>query len=215
MNLDELKTVWKDYDRRLQTTRLINEKIISIMIAERSHNRFAKARKEYLMGLIWMFFCFTLSIVVIVTNPFDYSYAFQYGPMAIFGAGLMILIFGLLRSCLTFQNIAITQNNVGDALKSIISVYEKPKKFFHYTIIVFLFSQVVLFPLSFLPRNIENTGLGAALAERLIPIAISSLILYAAYRLGVFKQRHVGKFKEDLSELHALKKMSAELLNEN
>jgi hypothetical protein len=211
MNLDELKAVWKAYDRKLQSTQAINERIIVSMITERSGNRFSKVRKRYILGLTWMFICLMVSVLILLTNPFDYEYTLQYIPMVIFAVGVTILITGMTISYLKMQGITITHQNVGEALKDIIAVYEKPKKFLYYTVIVFLFSQVFLFPLSFLPRSIENKGLWPALAERVIPISIAALMLFVAYKLGAFKERHVDKFREDLNELESLKAMAAEL----
>lgn len=211
MNLDELKTAWKAYDRKLQSTQAINEKIIVSMVTERSGNRFSKVRKQYILGLAWMLICLMFSVLIILTNPFDYEYTLQYIPMVIFAVGVTILITGMTISYLKIHGITITHQNVGEALKDIIAVYEKPKKFLYYTVIVFLFSQVFLFPLSFLPRSIENKGLWPALAERIIPISIAALMVFVAYKLGAFKERHVDKFREDLNELESLKAMAAEL----
>lgn len=215
MNLDDLKTAWKEYDRKLQSTQVINEKIIVSMITERSGSRFSKVRRQYMLGFAWMFICLTFGILIILTNPFDYRYTFQYIPMILFAIGLIIIMGGMSQAYLALQKITITHNTIDEALKKIIAVYEKPKKFLHYTIVVFLFSQVFLFPLSFLPRSVETRGLWPALAECIIPISIAALMVFAAYKLGAFKERHVGKFREDLSELEALKAMSAELVNEN
>ena len=211
MNLDELKTAWKVYDRKLQSTKAINEKIIISMITERSGSRYAKVWRQYIIGIAWMLICLAFSILVIFTNPFDYRYNIQYIPMVIFAASMIVLLGGMFRSFMEMQRITITQHNVGDALKGIIAIYEKPKKFFHYIIMVFLFSQVVLLPLSFLPRNLDTMGLSTALAERLIPISIAALVLFLAYKLGAFKERQADKFREDLNELESLKAMSAEL----
>lgn len=211
MNLDELKTSWKEYDRKLKTTQQMNEKILLSMITERVGNRFATVKRNYVISFSWMGLWLAFSILVIATNPFDYDYSIQYVPMLIFAVGLSILITGLVRSYQVFQKIDINQYNVGEGLKRIIAVYERPKKFFGYTVIVFLFSQVVLFPLSFLPRIIDRMGFVPALAERMIPIVIGGLLLFVAFKLGAFKERHVGKFKEDLNELEELKAMSAEL----
>jgi hypothetical protein len=93
-------------------------------------------------------------------------------------------------------------------------VYVKPKKFLRYTLVIFLVSQVFLFPLSFLPPNIERMGLWKALAERIIPISISALMLFIAYKLGAFKDRHGKKFREDQRELQELRTMSLELQDE-
>ncbi|MEX2230631.1 MAG: hypothetical protein WD824_00615 [Cyclobacteriaceae bacterium] len=211
MNLDDLKTAWKVYDRKLQSTQAINEKIIISMITERSDTRFSKVRKQYVIGFLWMFVCAAFGILVILTNPFDYQQTIQYIPMVIFITGLAILMGGMTTRYFALQKIIISHNNIGEALKQVIAEYEKPRKFLYYTVIVFLFSQAFLFPLSFLPRSIEIRGLWPALGERLIPISIAVLMLLAAYKLGAFKTRHVDKFREDLNELESLKAMSAEL----
>jgi len=215
MNLDDFKTAWKVYDRKLQSTQALNEKIIASMITERSDNRFAKVRRQYILGFCWMFICMAFGILVILTNPFDYGQTIQYIPMVIFVSGLVILMTGLTMRYFALRKIIISHNNIGQALKQVIAVYEKPRKFLYYTVIVFLFSQVFLFPLTFLPRSIETSGLWPALGERLIPISIAALMLFAAYKLGAFKERHVDKFREDLSELEMLKAMSAELVCED
>lgn len=85
----------------------------------------------------------------------------------------------------------------------------------NYTVIIFLFSQVFLFPLAFLPRSIEARGLWPTLAERLIPISIAAIILFVAYKFGAFKVRHIDNFRKDLTELEQLKAMSAELGRQN
>jgi hypothetical protein len=117
----------------------------------------------------------------------------------------------LSKAYVRLKDIRITHNNVDESLKKIIAIYEKPKKFLYGTVVVFLFSQTVLFPLSFLPRSVERMGLWSALGERMIAISVAALILFVAFKLGAFKERHAEKFKEDLSELQSLKAMSAEL----
>jgi hypothetical protein len=211
MNLDDLKTVWKTYDRKLQSAQALNEKIIASMISERSGSRFSKVRRHYVLGLIWMVICLAFSILVIVTNPFDYGHRIEYIPMAILAICLTIMIGGWFHTYRGLSNINITHNNVDESLKKIIAIHEKPKKFFYNTIIVLLFSQTVLFPLSFLPRHIERLGLPMALAERSVAISVAALLLFIAFKLGAFKDRHTERFREDLNELQSLKAMSAEL----
>ena len=215
MNLDELKISWKEYDRKLQSARAINEKLIDSMITERAGNRFAKVRRQYLLGLTWMLVCLAFGVLVIATNPFDYDATIQFIPMGIFVVGLVILVIGLITKYVALKKIAISHDNVADALRKVISIYDKPRKFLNYTVIIFLFSQVFLFPLSFLPRSIEVRGLWPALGERLIPISIALIVLLVAYKLGAFKDRHADRFREDLSELEQLKMMSAELDSES
>lgn len=214
MNIDELKTAWKEYDRKLQATHVINEKIITSMIAERTNTRFVNVKRNYVIGLLWMFICLFLGIMVLWGNPFDYRYSIQYIPIAIYCTCLIILTVALLVSYWRLQNITITHHNLDVSLKKIIAVYVKPNKFLKYTLIIFLVSQVFLFPLSFLPPSIERLGVWKALAERLIPISISALMLFIAHKLGAFKDRHGKKFRAYQQELQELKEMSSELQNE-
>lgn len=214
MNLDELKTAWKTYDKRLQSTQQLNERILINMITERSSSRFTKVRRHYVLGFVWMVICLLFGVAVLASNPFDYDYTLQYVPIAIFCVCLIILSAALLKSYVDLQQVTINHNTLQASLKKIITVYERPRKFLGYTLIAFLFTQVFLFPLSFLPRSIERLGLWLALGERLIPISIALLLLFAAHKLGAFKDRNGEKFKEDLSELEELKAMSSELMNE-
>src|SRR5690606_24767250 len=210
MSLDVFKTVWKEYDRKLQSTQEISDRIVRSMIAERAVNRFSKVRRQYALSLAWMSACLGLGIVIILTNPFDYTGTLQFIPMGVFVTGIAILIAGLTAKYLALQRITFSHRNIADALSQVIAVYEKPRTFLSYTVIAFLFSQVFLFPLSFLPRSIEARGLWLALGERLIPISIATILVYVAYKLGAFKERHVDHFRKDQNELQDLKAMSAE-----
>jgi hypothetical protein len=211
MNLDELRTAWKEYDRKLESTQAIQDRIITSMIAERSANRFSGVKNQYRLGLAWMLVCLLFSVIIMATNPFDYRYIIQYIPMCIFAIGVSILLADMAKSYAAFRRILVTHYNVAEALKRIIAIYEQPKKLIRYTLIIFVFSQIVLLPLSFLPANVDRIGLWPAVLERLIPISIGALLFLLALKLGAFKQRHVDKFREDLSELQSLRKMSDEL----
>jgi hypothetical protein len=211
MNIDELKTAWSVYDKKVEATQRLNEKVIESMIANRSDNRFTAVKRNYLFGFIWMFGWASLALVICLTNPFDYQMNWQYIPMWLFIACVVVFVFGMINTFSELGSINITNTNVDASLKKIIGVYERPQKFQKYTLYLFLFSQVVLFPLSFLPRGIERAGLWSALGERLIPMAIAALMLYVAHKLGAFKERHKDKFKDDLNELEELKRMSREL----
>ena len=213
MNIDELKAAWSVYDKKVETTQRINDKVIESMIANRSDNRFAIVKRNYLLGFLWMFGWASLALVICLTNPFDYQMGWQYIPMWIFIGCVVIYTFAMVNTFLKLKTINITTTNVESSLKKIIEVYERPQKFLKYTLYLFIFSQVVLFPLSFLPRGIERSGFWLALGERLIPMSIAALMLYVAHKLGAFKERHKDKFKADLSELEQLKAMSKELIS--
>jgi hypothetical protein len=211
MNLDELKMNWKAYDRRMHAAQLIDERIIVSMITERSSAHFNTVKRQYLAGFAWMLICLAAGVAILWGNPFDYRQAIQYIPIGIYTVCLLILLISMVRSYVALQTITISHHTIDVALKEIIAVYERPKRFMKYILIVFLFSQVVLFPLSFLPRNIEQMGLWTALFERLIPISIAAGLLLLAHKLGAFKEHGLLKFKRDLDELRELKTMAGEL----
>ncbi len=211
MNIDELKTAWISLDKKLQATKTLNEKLINSIVTERSGKRFHVVRRNYLIGFVWLTLCLLAGLAVILGNPFDYEYTLQYVPMIIFCIGLIIMAGWMMQSYQYLGRVKLDQANIRVALKDIIAIYERPKKLMWYVLWVFLLSQAILFPLSFLPRSIDRIGLWPALGERMIPMAIAVLMLFAAYKLGAFKERHGARFKEDLNELDQLKKMAAEL----
>jgi hypothetical protein len=215
MTLDELKLAWKAYDHKVEATQQLSEKVIISMITHRSDSRFNAAKRNYRIGFLWMAGWAAFALLICFTNPFDYQMAWQYVPVIVFVVCVVIFVVGMMNTYLQWSRISIQQATIDSALKKIIEVYERPRKFQQYTLYLFLFSQVILFPLSFLPRSIERAGFWPALGERLIPMAIAALMLYAAHRLGAFKERHKDKFREDLNELEELKAMARELKSES
>jgi hypothetical protein len=211
MNVDELKTAWQSLDKKLHATKTLNEKLIASIVTERSGNRFQVVRRNYRIGFAWLILCLFAGLAVIFGNPFDYEYILQYIPMVFYCMGLIAITGWMMQSYTHLGRIKLDQANIRAALKDIVAIYERPQKLMRYVLWVFIFSQTILFPLSFLPKSIDRIGLWPALGERMIPITIAVLMLFIAYKLGAFKERHGAKFKEDLNELEQLKKMAAEL----
>ena len=211
MNVDELKTAWQKLDRKVQATQSLNEKLITSIVTERSENRFQTVRRNYLLGFGWIGLCFAAGVAVIFGNPFDYQYKIQYLPMVIYCGCLIIIAANMIVAYLKLTDVKLDQKNIRSALQEIVLIYERPQRFMKYILYVFIFSQTILFPFSFLPKSIERIGLWPAIFERLIPIGIAILLLVIAHKLGAFKERHADKFKADLNELDQLKGMVSEL----
>lgn len=213
MNFDELKTAWQILDKKVTATKTLNDKLISSVITDRSSSRFQIVRRNYVIGFSWLTLCLMAGFAVIFGNPFDYEYKIQYVPMLIYCVGLIAIGGWMIQSYIQLGRIKLDQENIRAALSAIVAVYERPKKFMSYMLWGFLLSQVILFPLSFLPRSIERIGLWPALGERLIPISIALLMVFIAYKMGAFRERDGEKFKADLNELEQLRKIAAELEN--
>jgi hypothetical protein len=211
MNLDEIKAAWKQYDRKLESSKELNEKIVTSMIADRADSRLVRVKRKYIIGIMWMLICLAAGVAVLAGNPFDYKNWFQFIPIVVYVVCLSILTARYVHAYSVLHHIVINHNNVQIALQKIIAIYERPGKFLRYTLVVFLVSQFVLFPLSFLPKNIDNIGLWPALLERLIPISVTCLLFWFAFKLGAFKSREDEKFRNDLNELEQFKLMSREL----
>ncbi|MBC8051453.1 MAG: hypothetical protein H7Y13_00130 [Sphingobacteriaceae bacterium] len=214
MKLDELKAAWQQYDVKLKSTQDLSNKIITSMISERSLSRLSKVKRTYFWGFTQMGFWLFIGIAILVGNPFDYKQVIEYVPVAIYCTCLAILILGMARVYLQMLKIDINHESLHKSLETIINLCEKPNKFFDRTIHLLIFSSTVLFPLSFLPRQILRSGWAEAIVGTLIAIAVSVTLIFIAYKLGVFEEQHAEKFKNDLKELDELKAISNELQRE-
>lgn len=211
MNVDELKTAWQLLDRKLHATKTLNEQLIASMIAERSGNRFHTVRRNYLVGFTWLSLCLAAGLAVLLWNPFDYQYTLQYVPIVIYCLGLLAISGWMMQAYTQLDRVRLDYANIRAALAAIVSVYERPKKLMHYVLWVFILSQTILFPLSFLPRIAGRIGLWPAVGVTIVPVFVTVITLLIARRLGAFKDRHGARFKADLKELDQLKQMAAEL----
>ncbi len=213
MTIEELKVAWKEYDAKLQSTRLLTEKLVISMIRERSGSRLSQLTRRHVYGLAYMCVMLLVGAAVLAGNPFDYQRPIEYIPIGIYCICMMILIFGMLKAYSELKRVEINNDNIESSLKKIISVYEKPNRFFHHAIVVLLITSTTLFPLSFLQRKIEKAGLWPGMIDTLIPIVLSVTLVFIAYRLGAFKERQAEKFRRDMDELNNLKGISEELRN--
>ena len=214
MNIDELKMAWQDYDLKLQSTRSISETIITSMIRERSHSRLEKVISMQVYGLIYLIALVLLGIAILTGNPFDYTQFIEFVPIGIYSVSMIFICFGMLRSLNRLKKVDLNNGDVDSSLKKIIEIYETPERYIQTALKLLFFSSVVLFPLSFLPRKIETSGLSHALLDTFIPIVISAALLFTAYKLGVFKEKNKEKFKRDREELNGLRGISDELRSE-
>lgn len=209
MNLDELKPLWQEYDRKIKNSSSLNEKLISSMIRERSGQRLARFKKEHhfflLLMIVWIV-CFS---AVIIGNPFDFLYVVQYIPSALLLCWSAITFVRLLNAYKLFR-INFTDPDLQRSLQNLVRMYGKYGKTPSW-IIFLMMSAGLLFSFSFLPAKIITKGVWIAIGESLLASAIAFLIYFAAYKMGAFKDRYEDKFRQDLYELEELKAMVNEL----
>lgn len=204
MNLDELKSAWKVYDQKLQTSQLLTEKLIVGMVREKSKSRIAQIKRENKWFFALMVFELVVLGAIFMGNPFDFIYKIQFVPYVFLSIGIIMALVAIYRSN-AIVNIDMNSTTLGAFLHNVIKEYEKNKKLEGWFGILMLTSGC-LTTLSFLPNKLEKKGLNAALIDTLIPMGVCLIIYYLAFKLGAFKNRKSEGFKEDLQELEALSK---------
>lgn len=204
MNLDELKSAWQVYDRKLQASQAINEKLIFSMIRERSNSRISRIKRDNKLLILVMFLEFFLLVAVFAGNPFDFKYLWQFVPF------LFILIGNLMAIIVFFRVYKSLKTDITDAnlrlfLQNLIEGFERNKKAEGwFGAIMFVSGCLTVF--SFLPHKLSTKTWSMAMLDTLIPLAISVGIYAIAYKMGAFNnQKEVG-FKKDLSELENLQR---------
>jgi hypothetical protein len=204
MNLDELKSAWQVYDRKLQTSQLLTERMIVGMIKERSRSRVAQIKRENTFFFVVMVFELVVLGAVFVGNPFDFIYPIQFVPYGFLGVGIIMALIAIYRSN-AIVNTDMNSTTLGAFLNHVIREYEKNRKLEGWFGMLMLASGC-LATLSFLPNKLARQSLTSALIDTLIPMAICLFVYYLAFKLGAFKNRKSEGFKEDLRELEELSK---------
>ena len=204
MNLDELKSAWKVYEQKLQTSQLLTERLIVGMIKERSKSRVARIKRENTLFFVLMVFELVVLGAVFMGNPFDFIYPIQFLPYGFLAVGIIMALVAIYRSN-AIVNVDMNSTTLGAFLQHVIREYEKNKKLEGWFGVLMLASGC-LATLSFLPNKLARQDLTSALIDTLIPMSICLFIYFLAFRFGLFKNRKSDGFKEDLQELEALSK---------
>ncbi len=209
MNIEELKSAWQVYDSKIQKVQAINEKLIEVMIKERSLSRVSKIKRQY-NGFFMLIFAELFVLTAVLTgNPFDFKYKAQFIPYVLLLICIMVAFFNLLK---LYRRISGPVSNypIGEFLRTILESYEKNKVFEKWFGIIFL-SIGFIIPLSFLPQKLARKELTPALLETFMMMAVTLLMYFLAFKLGAFKNHNKEKFSNDLDELNELKAMSLEI----
>jgi|SRR5690606_20626136 len=199
MNFNEIITVWQDYDRKLNASRIINEKIIRSMMREKSGSTLARMRRMCLftIGLMLLIICFcTLSILY---NAFDFEFSLQFLPLVIYilVAGLFILY--LIRTYRGTQ-VDLYNDHLRGSLLKVIAVQEKFMAIHNKLVLVF-FTAGFLYLFSASLVVFQNKGAVQGALALLVGTAITLGIYYGARQMGAFKDHYGIQLKNQLREL--------------
>ncbi len=209
MNIEEIKTEWKQYNKKLEVSQRLNEHLILSMLRERSRSRVSKIRRNNIIYLVLMMATLLFLVAIVAGNPFDFKYKLQYIPYGILFIGVLIGVISLVKSLKSFTvNLGIV--SLDSFLKKTITEYEKNKKIERWFGVI-IFSAGVLTAFSFLPKKLEHKEFWLAIGETVISILITIAIYFVAFKLGAFKNKSKEEFENDLKEWNELKSISLEL----
>ena len=209
MNIDEIKTEWKQYSIKLEISQRLNEHLILSMLKERSRSRVSKIIRNNTIYLVLMLATLVFLIAIFAGNPFDFKYWLQYIPYGILFIGVLLAVISLVKSLKSFTT-NINNLTLDSFLKRTIAEYEKNKKIEHWFGII-IFSAGILTAFSFLPKKLEHKELWPAIGETAISILITIAVYFIAFKLGAFKNKNKEEFENDLKEWNELKNISIEL----
>lgn len=203
MNLDELKTAWKVYDRRLQATEEISQKVVISMIKTRSVSRLARLQQRY-MGMIALFlFYLCCFIACLIGNPFDYVRPVEYVPLVLLNLCCVLLVVLLFRARLRLKKAELEGMNLQEALEQVIQIHVSYRQLLRYAIGL-LQASCMMIILSFLPRRISEMGAWMAVMVTCFPLIVLSAYFYIMKKRG-WKAEDIEKgFRADLAELKEL-----------
>ena len=209
MNIDEIKTEWKQYSKKLEVSQRLNEHLILSMLKERSRSRVSKIRRNNTIYLVLMLLTLLFLAAIFAGNPFDFKYRLQYIPYGILFIGVLLAIISLVKSFKTFTT-NINSVSLDNFLKRTIEEYDKNKKIERWFGVI-IFSAGLLTAFSFLPKKLEHKEFWQAIGETAVSMLITIAIYFIAFKLGAFKNKNKGEFENDLKEWNELKNISMEL----
>ena len=209
MNIDEIKTEWKQYSKQLEVSQRLNERLILSMLKERSRSRVSKIRRNNTIYLVLMLLTLLFLAAIFAGNPFDFKYRLQYIPYGILFIGVLLAIISLVKSLKTFTT-DINNVSLDNFLKRAIAEYDKNKKIERWFGII-IFSAGLLTAFSFLPKKLEHKEFWQAIGETAVSMLITIAIYFVAFKLGAFKNKNREEFENDLKEWNELKNISMEL----
>jgi membrane protease YdiL (CAAX protease family) len=209
MNIDEIKTEWKQYSKKLEVSQRLNEHLILSMLKERSRSRVSKIRRNNTIYFVLMLLTLLFLVAIFAGNPFDFKYRLQYIPYGILFIGVLLAIISLVKSFKTFTT-NINSVSLDNFLKRTIEEYDKNKKIERWFGVI-IFSAGLLTAFSFLPKKLEHKEFWQAIGETAVSMLITIAIYFIAFKLGAFKNKNKGEFENDLKEWNELKNISMEL----
>src|SRR5690349_6316191 len=172
MELDVLKKSWESLDKKLQQASVFNHKLVETIISSRVMTTVDKIKKmnSFFFAVLTIEIVFLLALFL--GNPFDFRYKLQYVPFGVLLIGVIIAFINVLQLSAAIRKLAPGESTIDHYLKSIVSVYDRNKRFEKWFGIIFL-STVLVVPFAFLPQKLDRMSLSGALLDTGIMITVT------------------------------------------
>lgn len=211
MNLDELKQEWAKYDDKLKSTADIDHDVIARMVKKRSLSVVVNIRKSYLYGMVMCGFYLLCFIALNIGNPFDYKYTVEFLPLFLVLIVLTIVMVILFRAGFKLRKLDFHSQPLPEYLDRVITAYSKSYKLLQWSAGTILFCCTILFPLTFIQRNIARSGMFSGLLNTFGLLIFLSLLFFVKKKIKRFNQEEWYSFNVIMRELKALRASAAEL----
>lgn len=207
MNLEELKKSWEAVDRKVNASTLLNEHMLRSIFSRRIASTVDSIHRLYVSFYAVLAIEMVFLIAILIGNPFDFVHRIQYVPYALLLIGVVVAFLNLALLHRKITRLSADEA-ISDYLRHIVRVYDENRRYEKWFGLM-LFAVALLVPFTFLPKKIlAGAGLGAALLDTLIPTAISLFLFYGAHKLGLFRNRHKDRLKDDLREWESLRSLA-------
>ncbi|KAA9357323.1 hypothetical protein [Larkinella humicola] len=208
MNLEELKSNWKAYDEKILASQKLSERVVFMMIKDRSKSTLAKMERNLtgaglLMTAVVIFFA-----AAIVGNAFDYTSWYFYIPSVLYIGLALFAITVVVKNYRHLSRVSLSQQNLYDSLTTVLQWHVKTQAALARVWLLCMMAGF-LFGVSMVARKFETYG---TMKTVLILGGQAALILlmYATAR-WIFNsfEDHLGtELKENIQELDQLKAIS-------
>ncbi|MGB4840412.1 MAG: hypothetical protein WBP08_15530 [Saprospiraceae bacterium] len=205
MELEQLKNEWQKIEKKVAKSEKLNQTLVNTLLNTKSTSILDQMKARHTSLLIILGIEIIFFIAVLLGNPFDFKYKFQYLPFVL----LIIIILIAAISLYKFSKAVATdmaKYSLKNTLENILEYYRKNETYDKYFGII-SFSIGLLVPWSFLPNKIANTGWSESLLEIGVMTIITLLIYLIAFWLGAFKNKSREKLSNTLAEWNIMHKM--------
>ena len=205
MNLDELKSTWKAYDEKLLASQKLSERMVFLMIKDRSKGTLAKMEQKLKFAGILMTAVIVFFSAAIAGNAFDYTNWYFYIPSVLYIVLAVVALTVVVQNYRNLSRVTLSQKNLYDSLTTVLRWHEKAEAALSKVWLLCMMAGF-LFGLSMVARKFEEYST-TKIILMLGGQAAMILLLYAAARwlFNVFEDKLGNELKENLQELDQLK----------